>query len=176
MITDFENLIWLFNSTIESRGIVRLNIAEGALLYKYSKKKHDDILLEIGRKHGGSTVLMAAPLTTGKLYSIDIKYHKKEVERSIKSWKNKITLINEDSQKVKFNMLLGLLFIDGNHREDAVWKDVKKFIPFVKEDGFVIFHDAGKRGISDIIKKLKKNGWYKVEKIDTMVVIAKKNL
>ena len=35
---NFEDLIWLFTSNVASRGVVRLNIAEGALLYKYCKK------------------------------------------------------------------------------------------------------------------------------------------
>lgn len=174
MTTDFENLIWLFKSNSASRGMVRLNIAEGALLYKYAKKKHDDILLEIGRKHGGSAALMAAPLTTGKLYSIDITYHK-QVENNIKLWKNKITLINKDSQKVKWDISLGLLFIDGDHRAENVWKDVEKFTPFVKKDGFVIFHDTCMKGIRHIVKKLKKGDWYEVEKIDTMVVIKRRD-
>jgi len=171
-MTCFEDLIWLFTSDKKSRGVVRFNIAEGALLYKYSKIKCNGVLLEIGRKFGGSTSLIAASLENGKLYSIDICY-RPEVEENIKPWKDKITLINKDSQKVKWKKALDLLFIDGDHTLIGIKKDIKRYIPFVRRGGYVIFHDVGRLGIHKSIKDLLKNGWDKVSQVDSMAVLER---
>ena len=56
MYNPFEEIIWIFKSRESSGGISGLNIAKGALLYKYRKKKKVGRLVEIGRKYGGSTV------------------------------------------------------------------------------------------------------------------------
>ena len=171
----FEDLIYLFSSNRASRGIVRLNIAEGALLYKYAKKKHDDIIVEIGRDKGGSTVILASCLTNGKIYSIDKKLHS-EVKDNIKPYKDKIKLITSRSQDVKWKLPIGLLFIDGSHTENGVKKDIKKYVPFVKNDGYVVFHDARgtKHAIGRVVRQILLNkGWVKESIIDSMMVIRR---
>lgn len=170
----FEELIWLFTSDKRSRGIVRLNIAEGALLYKYCKMKKDGILLEIGRKFGGSTVLMASALQNGFLHSIDIDLLE-EVHEYIKPWSNKVNLITGNSNKIDWDISLDLLFIDGNHSYKGVKGDVKKFTPFVNQGGYVIFHDVVgiKPELQPIIDKLLQDGWTKVDHVDSMLVLQK---
>ncbi len=170
----FEDLIWLFSSNTHSRGIVRLNIAEGALLYKYCKKKKDGVLLEIGRKHGGSTVLMASALNNGKIYSIDIKMHASALDH-IKPFKNKINLITGDSKQISWDTQVDLVFIDGDHSYRGVKNDVTKFTPYVKEGGYVIFHDVvGKKSIlQPIISGLLKKDYIKSEHVDSMLVLQR---
>ncbi len=170
----FEELIWLFTSDKNSRGVVRLNIAEGALLYKYCKKKCDGVLLEIGRKYGGSTVIMAASLDQGSLYSIDIVMHK-QVKENIRPYKDKIHLITGNSKEIEWNTKLDLVFVDGDHSFVGVKRDVEKFTPFINLGGYVVFHDViGKKSeLRPVITKLLKNGWAKMENADSMLVLQK---
>lgn len=170
----FEDLIWLFSSNKQSRGIVRLNIAEGALLYKYCKKKKDSNILEIGRKYGGSTVIMASALDDGKLYSIDIKKQPGMV-KTISSIRDKVQLINANSKTIEWHTPIGLLFIDGDHSYKGVKNDVDKFTPYVESGGYVIFHDVvGKKSIlSPIVSGLVKQKYIKVDQADSMLVMQK---
>ena len=56
MISDFAQLLWLFNSPRETRNIIRLDLHEAGLLYKYAsqqwkilpKTRKGNIILEIG--------------------------------------------------------------------------------------------------------------------------------
>ncbi len=170
----FEDLIWLFNSNTSSRGIVRLNIAEGALLYKYCKKKKNGTLLEIGRKFGGSTVIMASALSTGKLYSIDVVRHT-EAEKNTESLSGKIVFIDGNSSKCKWEKKIDLLFIDGDHSYEGVKSDVKHFCPWVELGGYVVFHDViGKKStLTSIWQKLLKTGYERVAVADSMLVLRK---
>ena len=56
MKRDFVELLWLFNSPRETRDIIRLDLHEAGLLYKYAsqqwkampKTREGNIILEIG--------------------------------------------------------------------------------------------------------------------------------
>ena len=39
MISDFSELLWLFNSPRETRNIIRLDLHEAGLLYKYASEQ-----------------------------------------------------------------------------------------------------------------------------------------
>ena len=173
---NFEELVWLFTSSESTRGIVRLNIAEGALLYKYCRKVCDGTILEIGRKHGGSTVLMAAPLKKGHLYSIDIVMHEC-VKKYTLNYDDKITFLTFDSKILKWDIPIDLVFIDGDHSYMGVRSDIKKFTPHVKKNGYVIFHDViGKKCIlKPLIDKLINNGWVESDRADSMLVLQNRN-
>ena len=45
---DFVQLLWLFNSPRETRNIIRLDLHEAGLLYKYASKVGKGNILEIG--------------------------------------------------------------------------------------------------------------------------------
>lgn len=171
-MTDFEDLIWLFSSNTHSRGTVRMNIAEGAMLYKYAKKKKDSDILEVGRKFGGSSILIACGLDRGHLYSIDIVTHDKTL-KNLKPYEDKITLITSDSRKVKWNKPLGMVFIDGDHNPKVVAQDIKNFTPHVEPGGYAVFHDTTKVSISKLMKGMIKKGWKKEATADTLMVLKK---
>ena len=63
MKRDFSELLWMFNSVRETRDIIRLDLNEAGLLYKWAKLHHpvlkNNVILEIGRYWGGSLVLLA---------------------------------------------------------------------------------------------------------------------
>ena len=174
---DFEELIWLFTSDKSSRGIVRLNIAEGALLYKFCKKVSDGTLLEIGRKYGGSTVLMSAPLNRGHLYSLDIVMNK-DAEKNIGSYRDKVTFITADSKELKWDLPLDLVFIDGDHSYNGVKSDIKKYKGYVKDDGYIVFHDivGKKKELYPLLDRfLFRKGWVEAGKADSMLVVQNKS-
>ena len=170
----FEDLVWLFTSDTNSRGVVRLNIAEAAMLYRYCKKVKDGTLLEIGRKHGGSTVLMAAALERGFLYSVDIVLHD-QATNNMRPWKDKAEFITGDSKFLDWETNINLLFIDGDHSYKGVKNDIKKFSPFVKSGGYIIFHDViGKKSIlQPLIDKLLNGGWTHEAQADSMLVLQR---
>lgn len=174
-MANFEDLIWLFSSNEYNRGIIRMNIAEAACLYKYCKLKSNSNLVEIGRKHGGSTVLMASTLSdNGRLYSIDIKMSTNAIENT-KSLSHKIEMITQDSSKLEWSLPIGLILIDGDHSFEGVKKDIDKFLPFVEKGGYVAFHDAvGKKNIlQPLFDELVDKGWKKVDAADSMLVMQK---
>lgn len=171
---NFEELIWLFSSNTHSRGIVRLNIAEGALLYRYCKKCSDGVLLEIGRKHGGSTVIMAAALDDGSLCSIDIVMHD-DVAENMADINKDVEYITSDSKDVGWDRPIDLVFIDGDHSYKGVKNDIKVFTPHVVEGGYAVFHDViGKKPIlQPLLDGMLNNGWTSVDQADSMVVLQK---
>ena len=175
--TYFEDMIWLFSSNKMSRGIVRLNIAEGALLFKYCKKVRDGQLLEIGRKYGGSTALMASALKNGHLYSIDCVLYSSVCDY-IASYKDKITLItaNTISKKMQWERNVDLIFFDGGHTRPVIGNDIKKFTPYVAPNGYAIFHDMLGKKVSNwsLISRMLKKEWIRIDDVDSMLILQKK--
>ena len=71
-ISGFEDLAFLFSSTILGHGIASLRLDEAAYLYRLVRELKPDTAAEIGRYRGGSTFLIASALGTGTLHSYDI--------------------------------------------------------------------------------------------------------
>lgn len=179
----FEDLIWLFNSNEQSRNIIRMNIAEGALLYKYSKlscdKNNGSILVEIGRKFGGSTAIMAANLKEkDRLFSIDIVFHN-ECNKNLSELYsfNSIEFINNKSEVIakNWNKKIDFLLIDGDHSYSGVKKDIKLWTPWIKKCGYVFFHDVlgKKQELRPLIDNLLKSGWKEVARADSSLCLQK---
>lgn len=176
----FENLMYLFSSCVENRGIVRLNLKEAALLYKTAKNSKHTVV-EIGRKYGGSALLLASAVQDGiKVVSIDIKNHKyldHNLSLAPKDVKDKLDIIKGSSYDVakKWDQPIGLVFIDGDHSVEGLKQDVKCWTPFLVSGGFAVFHDIVDAGIGleVVTDKLQKEGWKFVASADTMLVLEK---
>lgn len=63
--------------------------------------------------------------------------------QNIKPWVHKIMVIRAHSWQVAFHMRrpLDLIYIDGDHRFNAVVLDVKTFKPYLAPGGVMVFHD-----------------------------------
>ena len=141
-MTNFEDLAYLFTSSLNNRGIIRQNFNEAALLYKYARLVDGDIV-EIGRHHGGSTILLVSALQNkdSKVYSIDIKDNADKLSLNLSKLPlqdvKKISIITQDSVSVaeEFNKEVSLVFVDGNHTVEGCRKDVKAWSPLVKIGG-----------------------------------------
>ena len=126
---DFVQLLWLFNSPRETRNIIRLDLHEAGLLYKYASKVRAGNILEIGRYWAGSTVLLAVATHAKdmtKVISIDCieGCHDPDADDWLNEypWKNRIDIRVDNSHTME-NLPLTMLFVDGDHSYEGVKKD-----------------------------------------------------
>ena len=146
----FKDMKFLFGFKDEpyydnrDRGILRMNYDESELLWN-SIKDTDGRILEIGRCHGGSTVLIVAAAGPDReVISVDIAPDHMQIAIDYfadKEFSKSLTLIEDDSAKIKTENL-GLLFVDGDHSYEGVSKDIQHHWPALDINGLCVFHDA----------------------------------
>lgn len=142
----FEDLMGLFFCSPLSRGILRQDIDEAALLYRYVSSVPNAHGVEVGRYYGGSTVMLATAIGEhGKLYSIDIA--PKDKDRELISvieklgFTTRVELIIGDANKIDVNEALDFVFIDGDHSYEGARLDHNKWGGKLKTGGYLIHHD-----------------------------------
>lgn len=98
-------------------------------------------LLEIGVHCGISTTALLAGLEEngGHLWSIDVHPSCRYVWYGHPQWTFSCPWAGD---KIEPELPLDLLFIDGDHTFDGVWKDLNIWGPKVKKGGLVLLHDA----------------------------------
>lgn len=148
---NFEDISWLFFCSNQNRGIIRQNFDEAALLWKAVASTSGPIL-EIGRRHGGTTVLLLSASASRTVTSIDIApAHHPECDiffEEIKKTKpERLELLVADSRKkLNYNKKFGLLFIDGDHSYEGVRADtIAHWDALTDHDdspALAVFHDA----------------------------------
>ncbi len=123
------------------------------------------LILEIGTFKGQSAILMAKARYDIRVITIDphvgtedgFKGSPEEVKKNIFNAMclMKILHLPISSQEYEPEAEFDLLFIDGDHSLAAVEFDFKKFLPSVKDDGMILFHDVGHMpGVTDFVKTL----------------------
>ena len=190
---DFTDLVWLFACDNRNRGIVRMNFDEAALLWNTVKRTGGPIL-EIGRRLGGSTVLVCAAAAGRKLVSIDIApRHDPAVEAFLQAPEHasNVELLVADSRYPLSGYRFGLLFIDGDHSYEGVREDTyAHWDALESHDGcppLVAFHDAvpndGLRhvkkinhapGVKQFCEELVSTGAMEVEATAGSLLVARK--
>lgn len=164
----FASMVYLFNCSHTSRGICRLNLNEAALLYTSIEEQItkstvctiDDVwidadqtdhfhVLEIGRRHGGSTVLINHALECSKKYhkliSVDIEDQLHDELREFLEDHPHIILPNHDSttyDSTEIAPQIDYLFVDGDHSYEGVKGDIKAHWNNLVMGGIAAFHDA----------------------------------
>jgi len=109
-------------------------------------------ILEIGTFKGLSSVLMAKQRPDAKIITIDphvgivqnpsLKSSPEEVLENFKRYKVKnVTHIPVSSKDYEPEGFFDLIFIDGDHTFAGVSLDYHKFSPYVKANGWIVFHD-----------------------------------
>ena len=152
-LVGFEDLVFLFSSTILAHGIASLRLDEGAYLYRLVHELQPETTVEIGRFRGGSTFLLAAAVESGVVHSYDLALRQgrdgAELDRQLTGalerygLADRVRLHVEDSRTAAPpSTSVDLLFIDGDHREEAVRADFEHWSPVVRPRGHVLFHDA----------------------------------
>ena len=185
---NFVNLLWLFNSPRETRDIIRLDLHEAGLLYKYAaqqwtrmpKDEHGNIILEIGRYWGGSTVLLAMAThdTKVKVVSVDVVEgcHDPDADDWLNEYEEKHRIdIRVDNSWAMENIPLSMLFVDGDHSYEGVKRD---FIHHWNHlNGYCLAHDYGDPtcpGVTQFIDEWINGGYADgIEQEGTMVVLKK---
>lgn len=183
----FEDLYWLFHLSPTNRGILRLDLDEARLCYKYCQRIKKGRVLEIGRYTGGSTLLIAASIgDEASLVSIDIcPQNDLELTKVLKKYgvAQRVQLIIQDANKVIIPDTFGLIFIDGDHSYQGAKRDFSKWHNQLDEEGYLIFHDAwpGRENATcfeEVYKLLQEilseHGYDLVELCGSMVVLQKK--
>ena len=183
----FEDILFLFNSSVKNRYLIRLNLLEAGLLFKTAAKAPGNIL-EIGTKIGGSSVLLAAAAGDRKVYSVDIIPHRNRKKGRVldkitpTNLIEKIDFIVEESTSVanRWEEKLGLIFIDGDHTPEAVARDIVAWKPHVMKGGYMAFHDIGVAGTKNGKKLViqlhkivnsKMAGWEKIGHVQSLLIL-----
>jgi predicted O-methyltransferase YrrM len=149
----FEDLAFLFTSTVLAHGVASLRLDEAAYLYRLIGESHPRTVVEIGRFRGGSTLLLAAALEDGVLHSYDIDTRQgrsgaeldEELIAALERYglRDRVRLHVADSRTADPpEAAIDLLFIDGDHSEEGVRADFEHWRPRLADGGHVLFHDA----------------------------------
>lgn len=145
---DLAALSWLFSCDNRNRNIIRMNFDEACLLWR-SIKNTDGSILEIGRRHGGSTVLICAAAAGRSVVSVDIDpQHSPECDLFFDRLEDRanLELLTADSKMPFHDRTFGLLFIDGDHSYDGVRADTLAHWNALEshggKPGLAVYHDA----------------------------------
>jgi hypothetical protein len=188
MISDFAQLLWLFNSPRETRNIIRLDLHEAGLLYKYAsqqwkilpKTRKGNIILEIGRYWAGSTVLLALAThdTKVKIISVDVVEgcHDPDVDDWLNDYEEKERIdIRTDNSHAMENVPLSMLFVDGDHSYEGIKKDFIHHWNYL--NGHCLAHDytdPTTPGVTKFINEWIEDGYAEIiEQVGTMVALKK---
>lgn len=122
-------------------------------LVKYVKLLPENpIIVNIGAGFGTSALCFAEPRHDAEIFSIDLRDDDNpfggllnERNAFIGADAKLPTQIKGDSKKVgkTWDKEIDLLFIDGDHSAEGVGGDIDIWIPYVKDGGYVLFHDYG---------------------------------
>ncbi len=185
-----------------------INDPEVVALQKYASLA-DQSIVEIGCAYGGSSLLFLLAKRAGvrvtsidpfvidsmgdfqatqKLCSLHVSRALKLVGKSeiVKDWE----LLPDYSFNVvkSWNKPIDVLFIDGDHRYEAVKKDFEDWLPLLKAGGFIIFHDScqpvggsdqkyvyGWPGPSQLVRELQTNPQVSLrEQVHSLSIFTKK--
>jgi predicted O-methyltransferase YrrM len=171
-------------------------LAEHEALKRWGSGKRN--VVEIGVAEGGSACALPESISPeGVLHLIDpfhlSRFRAVNAERRAahaavaRSGKCRVEWIEEFSQKAAANWsgAIDLLFIDGDHKKEAVVQDWIDWSPFLTTDGVVLFHDArvfaggwptAEYGPVQAINELFRTGspreWNILEEVDSLVVVG----
>jgi len=198
MKRDFAELLWLFNSPTwkkietpqprETRNIIRLDLHEAGLLYKYAsqqwktmpKTRDGNIILEIGRYWAGSLVLLAIATHDSKvkIVSVDVVEgcHDPDADDWLNEYEEKERIdIRVDNSWAMENVPLSMLFVDGDHSYEGVKKDFIHHWNFLT--GPCLAHDYTDptcKGVTKFINEWIEEGYAEIiEQTGTMVALKK---
>jgi predicted O-methyltransferase YrrM len=152
-LTGFEDLAFLFSSTILAHGVASLRLDEAAYLYRLVRAQDPAVVVEIGRFRGGSTLLFASALGRGVVHSYDIETRQgrpgSDLDAHLAAALERYGLADRVELHVADSRTadppsapIDVLFVDGDHSEDGVRADVEHWAPHLAPGGHLLFHDA----------------------------------
>lgn len=189
----FEKLSWMFDTKkVETRNWGRMGVViiqkrkEARTLYKRVAEVADDVIVELGRKYGGSAVVMAASIHRqrgkGHIYSIDLtEDHFKLAEDFIAAmdFSKYVTMIKANTQQVPGGYKLddiGLVFFDASHDYDGLNLELSAWYPHIKSGGYLVIHDYGMdkhKGITRAVDEFIAKNNLSIGQVERTVIIRK---
>ena len=151
-----------FITTLQSSNYyeIRSNPMQRPSLGLYFRDRKNLVGAEIGVFTGLNSLSILKSLDIKKLYLIDqydynrnisgTKLSKENAEKvhevaknRLDPFKDKIVWINKESSKSIEDIKdeLDFVYVDGDHKYEAVKKDIELYYPLLKEDGMMSFHD-----------------------------------
>lgn len=125
-----------------------MTILELLSLMDFVQKEKPKRILEIGTKHGRTTINLAkfSPIDA-KIYSVDIKMLPKNEIKDLPEY-NKIEFFEGNTLNFNFKKQglnnFDLIFVDANHKEKYVINDTKIAYQLINPGGVIVWHDYNK--------------------------------
>jgi hypothetical protein len=76
----------------------------------------------------------------------------------------------------RWRIPLDMLIIDGDHSESGISEDLMRWLPRVKEGGYVLIHDYGSDNwpaVKDVVDRVPKTVWQHINTSDSMIAFRK---
>jgi predicted O-methyltransferase YrrM len=167
-----------------------LSEKESYALYKYAKKvSKDSKILEIGSYKGKSTVFLCKGSKSEEIYIVDTftnidmsegpKNTFKDFYFNTRKYHKKLIIIKglsgDASTISKIPGSLDLIFLDADHRYEAVKLDIWNYLPKLNKKGLFIFHDYGNpTGVKPALDEFISSGKLsKIKQVDSMLICQK---
>ena len=85
-----------------------------------------------------------------------------EFLNNIEKWKCREYVIyhrNYSSELDFSGQDISAIFIDGDHRKQQVLEDLNRYVPFVKENGYIAMHDTNTNDVQEAIREFESNNF-----------------
>ncbi len=160
---DIKDIEILYNDNFKSKLLKHLGLKRGGfnlgLLKICEIANETKTMVEIGSYQGESTVIFSTYLPDAKIYAVDpwenhydVKdgssedYDMKDVEYNFDVITKNRNIIKKKMTSEEFSFLIedesiDLVYIDGNHQEEFVCNDLEKWLPKIKQNGYISGHD-----------------------------------
>jgi predicted O-methyltransferase YrrM len=146
-VRGFEDLAWLFTPGVLVHGLARLTVGEAAYLYRLVHSLDAPRVVELGRYHGGSTLLLAA--AGCELLSLDVDPARDRADERIRRvlarlcLADRVELAVADSQVYPVEpRAYDVVFVDADHTYEGVRADVEHWWPGLRPGGHLLLHDG----------------------------------
>jgi hypothetical protein len=148
------------DKTIQELALSRLDSVDESYL-RYSveelRDKKDLVIAEIGVENGDNALRLLKNLDIKRIYLVDwykpspqygyteemVESQRKHAYEVLEPWKDKIIWIEKDSVEASENVKeeLDYVYIDGDHTDNGVYRDIVAWYPRVKKGGICGGHD-----------------------------------
>lgn len=167
---------------------------EGQLLFKIAKSlKDNSVIVEIGAFKGKSTCFIAEGIRARncKFYTIDTWFndggmHEAREDvfpdflKNTEPYKDKITPLRDYSYEARktwhSEREIDFLWIDGDHSYEGVKRDIQDWLPLLKRNHVVCFHDyRDAAGVKKAVDEIIADGTIRFIKTEGCIYMAKHN-
>lgn len=170
-----------------------LGLNEGRLLFDITKSlKGNSVIVEIGAFKGKSTCFIAEGIGSKRIqfFSIDT-WHNDAMQQgrqdvfagfleNIKPYKDKIQPLRGYSGELRKDWpqekKIDFLWIDGDHSYKGIKRDIQDWVPLVRKNGFICFHDyRDAPGVKEAVDKIAADKTIRFIKTEGCIYMARRN-